>query len=136
MANPANSNGDDLSADISTDDQKEISSRLSELGEKLDRVNAKRQDGLEPKKRGNAIGIAYRLTVELVVGLVVGGFIGWWVDKFLGTSPAFLLIFFVLGMAAGIFNVFKAAKMMQIAQEKQGVSVGKPTKTSDDRNDD
>jgi ATP synthase protein I len=44
--------------------------------------------------------------------LVVGGGIGWLLDRWLGTSPAFLIVFFLLGAAAGTLNVFRAAKEM------------------------
>ena len=37
---------------------------------------------------------------------------GWSIDKWLGTKPWFLLIFFILGIAAGIINVIKTANSM------------------------
>ena len=59
-------------------------------------------------------GIAGRFATELVAGLVVGGGLGWGVDGLFGhfgfhTRPVFLLLFFVLGAAAGIRNVMRAA---------------------------
>ena len=57
-------------------------------------------------------GWVFRLSVELVAGLVVGGGIGWLLDRWLGTRPAMLLIFFALGAAAGMLNVIRAAKQM------------------------
>jgi ATP synthase protein I len=42
----------------------------------------------------------------------VGGGIGWLLDRWLGTLPLFLLVFFVLGAVAGLLNVFRAAKQM------------------------
>jgi ATP synthase protein I len=47
-----------------------------------------------------------------VAGIFVGGGIGLLLDKWLGTKPLFLLIFFFLGMAAGILNVFRTAKQL------------------------
>jgi ATP synthase protein I len=47
---------------------------------------------------------------ELVIGLVIGGGIGWYLDRWLGTTPIMLLIFFVLGIAAGVLNVMRAAQ--------------------------
>lgn len=64
------------------------------------------------EKRGNSLGLAFRLSTELVSGIVVGGVMGWSIDKWLGTKPWFLLIFFILGIAAGIINVIKTAKSM------------------------
>jgi ATP synthase protein I len=66
------------------------------------------------EKRGNSLGLAFRLSTELVSGLAGGGVMGWSIDKWLGTEPWFLLIFFILGIAAGIINVIKTAKNMNI----------------------
>ena len=46
------------------------------------------------ENRGNSLGLAFRLSTELVSGIVVGGVMGWSIDKWLGTQPWFLLIFF------------------------------------------
>jgi ATP synthase protein I len=58
-------------------------------------------------------GFAFRIGVELVAALLVGGGIGWLLDRWWGTEPFLLLLFFFLGAAAGILNVFRAAKEMQ-----------------------
>ena len=63
------------------------------------------------------MGIAFRLTTELVAGIFVGGAIGVLLDKWLGTGPLFLLVFFFLGVAAGILNVFKSAKQLAAQAE-------------------
>jgi ATP synthase protein I len=54
-----------------------------------------------------------RLGVELVAGVAVGGFIGWALDRWLGTAPFLMVVFLALGAAAGILNVIRAAKAMQ-----------------------
>jgi len=66
------------------------------------------------EKRGKSLGLAFRLSTELVSGIVVGGIMGWSLDKWLGTDPWFLMIFFILGIAAGIINVINTAKNMNI----------------------
>lgn len=66
------------------------------------------------------MGMAFRLSTELVAGLVVGGVIGWLLDKWLGSEPWFLLIFFFLGTAAGILNVFRTAKQLAGDGEQGG----------------
>jgi ATP synthase protein I len=37
---------------------------------------------------------------------------GYWLDRWLGTAPVFFLVGFVLGLAAGMINVFRAASVM------------------------
>ena len=54
------------------------------------------------------IALAGRVTTELVAGVVVGTFIGWAFDNWLGTAPTLMVVFFFLGSAAGMMNVWRA----------------------------
>jgi ATP synthase protein I len=58
---------------------------------------------------GKAMGTGFRVTSELVAGVLVGGFLGWWIDRWLGSSPFGLLIMLFIGMVAGFWNVYKIA---------------------------
>jgi ATP synthase protein I len=51
--------------------------------------------------------------MEMVAGVAVGGFIGWALDRFLGTAPFLMVVFLGLGATAGILNVVRTAKRMQ-----------------------
>jgi ATP synthase protein I len=51
----------------------------------------------------------FRLSSELVAGVVVGALIGWGFDRLLSTSPFGLIVFFLLGFAAGVLNVVRSA---------------------------
>ncbi len=64
------------------------------------------------------MGIAFRLTTELVAGVFVGGAIGWVLDQWLGTTPWLMLVFFFIGVAAGILNVYRAAQQITAAAER------------------
>lgn len=87
--------------------------RLKELGARVDeaqRRNAAKAERPPP----SSLGIAGRFTTELVGAMVVGGGLGWGLDWLLGrfgihTKPVFLIVFFILGAAAGIVNVVRAA---------------------------
>ena len=97
-----------------TKSENELDSRLRDLHGRLGRAEKARQaEDLPPEQRGTSIGLAFRLATELVAGLVVGGGIGWFLDKWLGTSPIMLLVFFLLGAVAGILNVIRTARQMQ-----------------------
>ena len=50
---------------------------------------------------------------ELVAAVAVGTIIGFILDNWFDTKPILIIIFFLFGAAAGIMNVFKAAKRMQ-----------------------
>lgn len=56
------------------------------------------------------LGVAFRIGVELVAALVVGVGIGWLLDMWLGTRPWFMVVFFFLGSAAGMLNVYRAMR--------------------------
>ena len=59
------------------------------------------------------IGAAFKLSTELVSAVAVGTIIGFILDKTFGTKPWLILIFFFVGVIAGITNVIKSAKNMQ-----------------------
>ena len=61
----------------------------------------------------SAIGTAFKLSTELVSAVAVGTIIGFILDKTFGTKPWLILIFFFVGVIAGITNVIKSAKNMQ-----------------------
>ena len=59
------------------------------------------------------IGAAFKLSTELVSAVAVGTIIGFILDKTFDTKPWLILIFFFVGVVAGITNVIKSAKNMQ-----------------------
>jgi ATP synthase protein I len=58
---------------------------------------------------GTAMGLGFRVASEMVAGVVVGGGLGWALDRWLGTSPGFLIGMLVIGMVAGFWNVYRIA---------------------------
>ena len=65
------------------------------------------------KNNPSSIGAAFKLSTELVSAVLVGTIIGFILDKTFGTKPWLILIFFFVGVIAGITNVIKSAKNMQ-----------------------
>jgi len=65
------------------------------------------------KDQPSPIGAAFKLSTELVVAVAIGTIIGFILDKTFGTTPWLIIIFFFLGVTAGIVNVFRSAKKMQ-----------------------
>jgi len=67
-----------------------------------------------PRSTGASSSMAQglRLGLEMVSGVVAGGAIGWFLDRWLKTEPWLLILFAVLGIAAGLMNVMRAAAAM------------------------
>jgi ATP synthase protein I len=94
---------------------------LRELGERLKEAR-RREAAKKPQAMPSPLAIAFRFSSELVVALLLGGGIGWGFDWLFGTRPIFLIVFFVLGAAAGILNVMRAAiELNKEAEATQGI---------------
>ena len=80
---------------------------------KIAKSKIKKQSQLDSEKRGSFMGSAFKLGTELVSAVAVGTIIGFILDSWFGTKPWLIIIFFFLGTAAGILNVFRTANRMQ-----------------------
>jgi ATP synthase protein I len=102
---------DESKPDDRSAEEAALSARLRRLGERLDRqtVSRKAETGSAPRSDPSAIARGFRLSTELVAGVLVGAFIGWALDKWLGISPWGMIVFLLLGFAAGVMNVMRAA---------------------------
>ena len=67
----------------------------------------------DDNQNSSSIGAAFKLSTELVSAVAVGTIIGFILDKTFGTKPWLILIFFFVGVVAGITNVIRSAKNMQ-----------------------
>lgn len=92
----------------------------AELGARLERLNSSlsqaRAKGEAPAARGAAdtssrsgVALAFRLGAEFVSGVLVGAAIGYGVDTFLAIAPWGLIVFTLVGFAAGVLNMMRAA---------------------------
>lgn len=103
---------------ISPEDREAFRKRASDLGDRLDKVKSRHEpERQEAAVRGAAMGQAFKIAIELVVGVAAGGFIGWVLDRQFGTAPWLLIVFLILGFAAGMLNVIRTARRMQAQAE-------------------
>ncbi len=92
-----------------------LRSRLDRLSadlnasEDLGTGSGEKDAGLSTGSFGEAMNLGFRVLAEFVSAVVVGALIGWQLDKWLGTAPLFLLVFVLLGTAAGFWNVYRIA---------------------------
>jgi ATP synthase protein I len=99
-------------------DEREKVDPLKELGERLDKARQKRRPEREAAPQegtSSALALGWRIGLELVVAVVVGFFIGWAIDKWLGTRPWGMILFFFLGVAAGMMNVYRTVAGLGMA---------------------
>jgi ATP synthase protein I len=61
----------------------------------------------KPDGTGSAMSLGLRAGSEFVSAVIIGLGIGWVLDRALHTNPAFLIVFFLIGVAAGIWNVIR-----------------------------
>ena len=59
------------------------------------------------------IGQAFKLSTELVAAVLVGTIIGFILDNWFDTKPWLIIVFFFVGVVAGILNVIRSAKKLQ-----------------------
>ena len=85
-----------------------LKTRLEIAKSKISKRNLFRE-----KNPTSSIGTAFKLSTELVSAVAVGTIIGFILDKTFGTKPWLILIFFFVGVVAGILNVFRSAKSIQ-----------------------
>ena len=84
-----------------------------ELINKLDeRIKSLEKDvGVQKINRTNSNLKEYssgiRTLVELILGFLIGGFLGYYLDTILFTSPIFMLIGIFLGGISGIYTIWK-----------------------------
>ena len=87
---------------------------LDDLGARLESAKSAPIDPTKIQKsnkleNGNALGLAFRVGVELISAVAVGTAIGWGLDHWFETRPWFMIAFIVIGGAAGIINVYRMA---------------------------
>ena len=100
-------------------DRKVKSERLQDLESKIYESRKKRQPVQENRANASMLGLAWRLTIEMLVGIGVGGYLGWWLDKAFGTKPIMMLVLLMLGMAAGLLNSVRTVADMRRKLDEQ-----------------
>ncbi|WP_062113485.1 AtpZ/AtpI family protein [Aureimonas sp. AU40] len=82
------------------------------LKERIDRLKAATAEPVVPEGgQGSMQGMAQGLKIasEFIAGIMVGGAIGYGIDRLFGVSPFGLIVFLMLGFAAGVLNVVRSA---------------------------
>ena len=83
-----------------------------QIKDRLKNARKKLKIGKENPQTSN-FGQAFKLSTELVAAVLVGTIIGFILDNWFDTKPWLIIIFFFVGVVAGILNVIRSAKKLQ-----------------------
>lgn len=95
--------------------------RLANLEARIKQLKVVEKPASKMEEHHSQAHLAWRMVIELVAGIVIGFGIGFGLDKVLGTLPIFLVLFVLLGFAAGVRVMMRSAKE---AQETPGAGAG------------
>lgn len=87
--------------------------RLAELEARIQQVKDKGKPAPTVEDHHSQAQLAWRMVTELVAGIVIGFGIGYGLDVLLGTLPIFLVLFVLLGFAAGVRVMLRSVKELQ-----------------------
>lgn len=92
-------------------DDDALQARLRLLDSKLDALKVGEEAESVRRNKSSTAGFAnaMRLSSEFIVAILIGAAIGYMIDYFAGTSPWAMIVFFLLGFAAGVVNVLRLA---------------------------
>ena len=90
--------------------------QLQQLEAKLDAARKRNAPKPRVDEHYSQANLAWRMVIELVAGLGIGFGIGYGLDLLFGTLPIFMVLFIMLGLAAGVKTMLRSAKEIQ---EKQ-----------------
>lgn len=86
----------------------ELGKKIREAREKQAQPETAAKPAGSQGQRSSGTAQALRAGTDLVAALVVGGFLGYWIDRWLGTKPWGMIILFFLGFAAGFLNIYRS----------------------------
>ena len=80
---------------------------------KIAKSRFKNKNQTEKDNEKSSFGKAFQLSTELVSAVLVATIIGFILDNWFDTKPWLIILFFFIGVVAGIMNVIRSAKKMQ-----------------------
>ena len=83
---------------------KDFNKRLGDLKKLNSRI--------KNKEKNKDFGVYLKSGVELVSAIIIALVIGIFLDNYFQSKPIFLIIFLILGFAAGIMNVYRSVKKL------------------------
>lgn len=92
--------------------------RIAKLEERLAKLRGKDAGKPHQEEHYSQAQHAWRMVIELVAGLLIGFGMGYGLDSLFGTMPIFLVLFTLLGLAAGVKTMLRSAAEIQKDHDK------------------
>ena len=109
----AGGSGEDSPGRVPSPEDAALTDRLRDLDRRLEKRRVERGHETAPEAAPRpGFALALRLGADFVAGVVVGAALGWGFDALLGTSPWGLIVFLLLGFAAGILSLMRTAGLI------------------------
>ncbi len=99
--------------------QTSSSSDLENLGKRVSEAQKKHSKSDKVRDDNSMLGMAWRISTELVVAVLIGCALGFGIDYFAGTGPIFIILGLILGTIAGIRNTFRLVLAMEAAEKER-----------------
>ena len=87
-----------------------MNSNLEKFKERLKNIEENRH---KKKTEPQGLGLAMKISLDLISPIIVGILIGLGFDKIFSTKPVFFLIFLLLGIITGFIGVIKSMKSLK-----------------------
>jgi ATP synthase protein I len=96
---------------MAQDDDEALRARLGKLAGELKTIKPRTPappPGMRPGSAASAWSLGTKAASEFVAAVIVGAGIGYGLDWAAHTKPLFTIVFFLVGVAAGVFGVVRA----------------------------
>ncbi|MGB0900545.1 AtpZ/AtpI family protein [Halocynthiibacter sp.] len=104
--------------------------RLAALEDRIDALKKTQEDAPRKESHHSMASVAWRMVTELVAGLGVGFGIGLGLDSVFGTKPFLMIIFLLVGFAAGVRVMIGTAHELQ--EQRMRAAAAANENTADD----
>jgi ATP synthase protein I len=84
--------------------------RLKRLEERIEAARGPKPGETRRQSRAEASALGWRMVTELLAGMLLGLAIGYGLDSLFGTLPLFLVVFALLGFAAGVRTMLRSVE--------------------------
>ena len=87
--------------------------RMQQLEDRIAAAKQRKAPKPHQEEHYSQAQLAWRMVIELVAGLGIGFGIGYRLDVLFGTLPIFMVLFVMLGLAAGVKTMLRSAQEIQ-----------------------